>query len=1201
MEASVNDDRGPRDERHEDSRRTVAAPRCDRRGRARGSWRRRRGSCRIEVRWIARGADPVDRGRRRRPAGREHGRADGGDQAGDGRPDRGAGHRGHAHEGPGDGNRGTPRQPRRAALRPGRRTRRQGRPGHGHGGPGGGPSPSTRPRRTSASRPRTLRTQLAAGKTLAAIATANGKTVDGLKAALTTAAKSDLDAAVTAGKLTQAQEDKILAACRRASTKRSTGPTRAAPRRRPGRPAARGLEHDPRSRLRPCMHRGQARESFVPDPDSCTWSRAHSGCASDLACADRGRRRRCPAHARALARGGGLCVALAADGGGALVEIERSAPDVILLDVAMPGIDGLAVARRVRGKGDAVPILLLTARDAVADRVAGLDAGADDYLVKPFATDELLARVRALLRRGRPAGDLLSVGDVTLDLRRRAGLARGSRSRAHAARGRPARAAAAQRARRRLARSGARPGLGRRRRDRQRRRPLRGLSAAQARRPAAHPDRAGRRLRPRAMRAPASLRVRVALAAGAAIALATVLLGITAVALSEREQASSRDAALRAGATSGRPAERIGAGLLTAPGALEGRRRRPRLLVEVVDRHGRIVARSASLGGGVLGTRAEIADVIASGPAPLFRREASAASRCALYRAPLATVGAGPAAGGAVLVATAPRRTSATATACGLSSCVAAAGGGRCSRSGSPCSSRAAPCARSPTSPPRPARSATRATRPAGCPRRTRATRSARSRRRSMRCSPRSSGRASPSAASSPTPRTSCARPLTALRGNAAYIAQHGADAEVLADIESRRRAARPAARRPARARTRGRRRPGPRRARAARSARTCALRAHVSARGTCSGHRPRRPRRARSGTRQPGRERTPARARGRRREDCRARDGRASHRHGQRRRAGSQRRRRRARVRALLARQPARPARRAPAWASPSCARRPNATAGAHVSRDRRSRSTCPGGHAPERSRLSESSHEPELDIGARTQRSCPVNFLRTTSTRRLIAGAALTVAVVVGGVAVATASSSGGTPPPAEGARRRDPRRARGAQARGSDGAHPLHQQPDLDRCRQHRLAAALAARRPAVGRREGASASSCSRTPETRRSPSRTGACRSTTRPATPSTAPTSAPRAHRHHDGDTITRRRASRRSPRPFSSSPSRPRSRAPSRRLRPARAPTRSPSRPSTTPGCSARPSSPGTRPTASRCASPSPPPAAARPCSRSR
>jgi two-component system OmpR family sensor kinase len=117
------------------------------------------------------------------------------------------------------------------------------------------------------------------------------------------------------------------------------------------------------------------------------------------------------------------------------------------------------------------------------------------------------------------------------------------------------------------------------------------------------------------MRAPASLRVRVALAAGAAIALATVALGITAVALSEREQASSRDAALRAGATQVAQLSVSAPALLTAPGALEGRVGGRRLLVEVLDRRGRIVARSASLGGDVLGTRAQIARVIASGRA----------------------------------------------------------------------------------------------------------------------------------------------------------------------------------------------------------------------------------------------------------------------------------------------------------------------------------------------------------------------------------------------------------------------------------------------------------------------------------------------------------------------------------------------------------------------------------------------------------
>jgi two-component system response regulator MprA len=90
----------------------------------------------------------------------------------------------------------------------------------------------------------------------------------------------------------------------------------------------------------------------------------------------------------------------APDGGGALAALERSVPDLVVLDVAMPGMDGLQVCRRLRAKGVGVPVLLLTARDTVEDRVAGLDAGADDYLVKPFATPELLARVRALGRRG---------------------------------------------------------------------------------------------------------------------------------------------------------------------------------------------------------------------------------------------------------------------------------------------------------------------------------------------------------------------------------------------------------------------------------------------------------------------------------------------------------------------------------------------------------------------------------------------------------------------------------------------------------------------------------------------------------------------------------------------------------------------------------------------------------------------------------
>jgi two-component system response regulator MprA len=112
----------------------------------------------------------------------------------------------------------------------------------------------------------------------------------------------------------------------------------------------------------------------------------------------------------------GYEVEAAADGGAALAAVERSLPDAIVLDVAMPGLDGLAVTRRLRAKGLRVPILLLTARDAIPDRVAGLDAGADDYLVKPFDTAELTARVRALLRRNDPPGEpALAFADLTLD------------------------------------------------------------------------------------------------------------------------------------------------------------------------------------------------------------------------------------------------------------------------------------------------------------------------------------------------------------------------------------------------------------------------------------------------------------------------------------------------------------------------------------------------------------------------------------------------------------------------------------------------------------------------------------------------------------------------------------------------------------------------------------------------------------------
>ena len=118
---------------------------------------------------------------------------------------------------------------------------------------------------------------------------------------------------------------------------------------------------------------------------------------------------------RALVLGGYDTVPVE-DGESALAEMARSEPDAVVLDVGLPDIDGLEVCRRLRGAGNRVPVLMLTARDAVADRIDGLDAGADDYLVKPFALKELKARLRALLRRAGAGGDgTLRFGDLVLD------------------------------------------------------------------------------------------------------------------------------------------------------------------------------------------------------------------------------------------------------------------------------------------------------------------------------------------------------------------------------------------------------------------------------------------------------------------------------------------------------------------------------------------------------------------------------------------------------------------------------------------------------------------------------------------------------------------------------------------------------------------------------------------------------------------
>jgi two-component system response regulator MprA len=112
----------------------------------------------------------------------------------------------------------------------------------------------------------------------------------------------------------------------------------------------------------------------------------------------------------------GYEVIVARTGHEALRQLYERRPDLVVLDVAMPGVDGLSVTRRVRAKGLTVPILLLTARDALHERVAGLDAGADDYLVKPFEVEELTARIRALLRRGVPPTEQLAFGDLALEL-----------------------------------------------------------------------------------------------------------------------------------------------------------------------------------------------------------------------------------------------------------------------------------------------------------------------------------------------------------------------------------------------------------------------------------------------------------------------------------------------------------------------------------------------------------------------------------------------------------------------------------------------------------------------------------------------------------------------------------------------------------------------------------------------------------------
>jgi two-component system response regulator MprA len=117
----------------------------------------------------------------------------------------------------------------------------------------------------------------------------------------------------------------------------------------------------------------------------------------------------------------GYEVDLAGDGLEVLAALDRTPPDLLILDVMMPNLDGIQTCRMVRKRGDDLPILMLTARDAVGDRITGLDAGADDYMPKPFDLEELLARIRALLRRSRGSEDdsaenVLAFADLTMNI-----------------------------------------------------------------------------------------------------------------------------------------------------------------------------------------------------------------------------------------------------------------------------------------------------------------------------------------------------------------------------------------------------------------------------------------------------------------------------------------------------------------------------------------------------------------------------------------------------------------------------------------------------------------------------------------------------------------------------------------------------------------------------------------------------------------
>ena len=337
-----------------------------------------------------------------------------------------------------------------------------------------------------------------------------------------------------------------------------------------------------------------------------------------------------PAHARAHARRRGPRGRGRPDGGAALAAVERRAPDAVVLDVAMPGLDGLAVCRRLRGAGLTAPVLLLTARDAVADRVAGLEAGADDYLVKPFAVEELLARLAAIARRGRRAGDALAAGTLRLDPVPARRTRDGRDDRADRPRERAARAAAAPRAHAWSRASTRSTSSGAARRSRTSSTVRRRACAASSATPTLDPDRPRRRVRPGAMSRALAAAARRARRRRSACSSPSPRSAPPPSSSSRHELRASQDrGAARAGRRH-RAAQRLGARRCSTQ---PGRARRARTAGRTCSSRsstasGRIVARSSRSAGACCGADAPLRARRSPAAGRLRPTPRSPASRC---------------------------------------------------------------------------------------------------------------------------------------------------------------------------------------------------------------------------------------------------------------------------------------------------------------------------------------------------------------------------------------------------------------------------------------------------------------------------------------------------------------------------------------------------------------------------------------------